>query len=77
MTHRTELATRDVMNTQPHARLLQTVAGSLGNGLEGGAIAQLDGRHRASSSNALHDAVPGASDGLLSNLSLVKGVAGA
>jgi VIT1/CCC1 family predicted Fe2+/Mn2+ transporter len=62
---------------QSHARLLQTIASSLGNGLEGGAIAQLEGRHRASSGNALRAAVLGASDGLLSNLSLVMGVAGA
>jgi VIT1/CCC1 family predicted Fe2+/Mn2+ transporter len=63
---------------QSHARLLQTIVGSSRGGLEGSAIAQLEGRHRASSGgNALRAAVLGASDGLLSNFSLVMGVAGA
>ncbi|HBY93069.1 MAG TPA: rubrerythrin family protein, partial [Chloroflexi bacterium] len=38
---------------------------------------QLEGRHRATSGNALRAAVLGANDGLVSNLSLVMGVAGA
>lgn len=60
-----------------HARLLRTITAPLGSGLEGGAIAQLEGRHRAASGNALRAAVLGANDGLVSNLSLVMGVAGA
>jgi len=60
-----------------HARLLQTILSGTRGGLEGGAIAQLEGRHRATSGNALRAAVLGASDGLLSNFSLVMGVAGA
>jgi VIT1/CCC1 family predicted Fe2+/Mn2+ transporter len=40
-------------------------------------LAQIEGRHRARSGNALRAAVLGASDGLLSNFSLVMGVAGA
>ncbi|MCZ7571144.1 MAG: VIT1/CCC1 family protein [Ardenticatenaceae bacterium] len=60
-----------------HARLLRTITGSLRGGLEGGAVAQLEGRHRATSGNALRAAVLGANDGLVSNLSLVMGVAGA
>lgn len=61
-----------------HARLLQTIVTGTPGGLEGSAVAQLEGRHRASSGgNALRAAVLGASDGLLSNLSLVMGVAGA
>lgn len=60
-----------------HARLLRTITGSLRGGLEGGALAQLEGRHRATSGNALRAAVLGANDGLVSNLSLVMGVAGA
>ncbi|MEO8285801.1 MAG: VIT1/CCC1 family protein [Chloroflexota bacterium] len=56
-----------------HARLLSTISG----GMEGSALAQLEGRHRASSGNALRAAVLGANDGLLSNFSLVMGVAGA
>jgi VIT1/CCC1 family predicted Fe2+/Mn2+ transporter len=46
-------------------------------GMEGGALAQLEGRHRAGGGNALRAAVLGANDGLVSNLSLVMGVAGA
>lgn len=60
-----------------HERLLQTILGGTRGGIEGSAIAQLEGRHRATSGNALRAAVLGASDGLLSNFSLVMGVAGA
>lgn len=60
-----------------HARLLRTIAGPESGGLEGGALARLEGRHRAASGNALRAAVLGANDGLLSNFSLVMGVAGA
>jgi vacuolar iron transporter family protein len=59
-----------------HARLLRSVS-DRGGGMEGAAIARLEGRHRASSGNALRAAVLGANDGLLSNFSLVMGVAGA
>lgn len=59
-----------------HARLLRTILGTSA-GLEGGALARLEGRHRAIGGNALRAAVLGANDGLLSNLSLVMGVAGA
>jgi hypothetical protein len=45
--------------------------------LEGGALAQIEGRHRAGGGNALRAAVLGANDGLVSNMSLVMGVAGA
>jgi vacuolar iron transporter family protein len=60
-----------------HARILQTIINGAPSGLEGSALAQLEGRHRASSGNALRAAVLGASDGLLSNFSLIMGVAGA
>ena len=56
-----------------HARLLRT----LRTGVSGGALAQLEGRHRAIGGNALRAAVLGANDGLLSNFSLIMGVAGA
>ena len=46
-------------------------------GLGGPALAQLEGRHRGAGGNALRAAVLGANDGLVSNLSLVMGVAGA
>ncbi|HRC87593.1 MAG TPA: VIT1/CCC1 transporter family protein, partial [Thermoanaerobaculia bacterium] len=45
--------------------------------LAGGVVAKLEGRHRAMGGNALRAAVLGANDGLVSNLSLVMGVAGA
>ena len=60
-----------------HARLLRAITGGSREGLEGGQIAQLEGRHRAVGGNSLRAAVLGANDGLLSNFSLVMGVAGA
>lgn len=62
-----------------HAFLLSQVgtdprAGT--EGLPGSAIARLEGRHRSAGGNALRAAVLGANDGLVSNLSLVMGVAG-
>jgi VIT1/CCC1 family predicted Fe2+/Mn2+ transporter len=60
-----------------HARLLQRIVKGTGAGLEGSAVAQLEGRHRAAGGNALRAAVLGANDGLVSNFSLVMGVAGA
>jgi len=60
-----------------HARLLQMIAHSPGGGMEGGALARLEGRHRGVGGNALRAAVLGSNDGLVSNLSLVMGVAGA
>lgn len=59
-----------------HARVLgQILARS--SGMEGGAVAKIEGRHRNVGGNALRAAVLGANDGLCSNLSLVMGVAGA
>lgn len=57
-----------------HARVLQGIAGG---GMTGPAIARLEGRHRATGGNALRAAVLGIDDGLVSNFSLVMGVAGA
>jgi VIT1/CCC1 family predicted Fe2+/Mn2+ transporter len=58
-----------------HARLLRIIAGQSGMG--GSTLARIEGRHRAVGGNALRAAVLGANDGLVSNLSLVMGVAGA
>ena len=58
-----------------HARLFRELAG--GRGLEGPTLARIEGRHRLSGGNALRAAVLGANDGLVSNLSLAMGVAGA
>jgi VIT1/CCC1 family predicted Fe2+/Mn2+ transporter len=60
-----------------HARLLQAIGGGRPGGLQGAALARLEGRHRAASGNSLRAAVLGANDGLVSNFSLVMGVAGA
>jgi VIT1/CCC1 family predicted Fe2+/Mn2+ transporter len=58
-----------------HARLFRELAD--GRGVEGGAIARIEGRHRGSGGNQLRAAVLGANDGLISNLSISMGVAGA
>ncbi len=60
-----------------HARILKAMEEARGSGLPGGTVAQLEGRHRLSGGNALRAAVLGANDGLVSNLCLVMGVAGA
>jgi VIT1/CCC1 family predicted Fe2+/Mn2+ transporter len=56
-----------------HARLLHSVTG----GASGATLARFEGRHRQIGGNALRAAVLGANDGLVSNFSLVMGVAGA
>lgn len=60
-----------------HATVLRTIVAQTRGGMEGSAVAQLEGRHRATGGNALRAAVLGANDGLVSNLSLIMGVAGA
>jgi vacuolar iron transporter family protein len=69
-------ASKFSLEEKSHARLLSVAANSTG-GLSGGAVAQLEGRHKASGGNALRAAVLGANDGLVSILSLTMGVAGA
>ncbi len=60
-----------------HARLFAEISRS-GKGRAGTVdIARVEGRHRGGTGNALRAAVLGANDGLVSNLSLVMGVAGA
>lgn len=58
-----------------HARMFRALAE--GARIEGGDVAKLEGRHKAVGGNALRAAVLGANDGLLSNFSLMMGVAGA
>ena len=85
-----EQADRHMYDTQPearqttmpvdersHARVLALMASTSPAGVEGQTLARLEGRHRAVGGNALRAAVLGANDGLVSNLSLVMGVAGA
>ena len=57
-----------------HARLFQEMGRQPGQSVD---VARIEGRHRSGSGNALRAAVLGANDGLVSNLSLVMGVAGA
>jgi VIT1/CCC1 family predicted Fe2+/Mn2+ transporter len=59
-----------------HRRIVEAAERTSG-GLTGAAIAGLEGRHRTGGGNALRAAVLGANDGLVSNLSLVMGIAGA
>ena len=59
-----------------HAKVIEAAV-SAGQGLVGPNIATLEGRHRGAGGNSLRAAVLGANDGLVSNLSLVMGVAGA
>jgi VIT1/CCC1 family predicted Fe2+/Mn2+ transporter len=60
-----------------HARLFRAIVGTSRTGIEGSALARIEGRHRAVGGNALRAAVLGANDGLVSNFSLIMGVAGA
>jgi vacuolar iron transporter family protein len=60
-----------------HSRIIQAAARPPHGGVAGSTLARLEGRHRSVGGNALRAAVLGANDGLVSNLSLVMGVAGA
>ncbi len=66
-----------VAEERSHSSLLKQISRTGKNGLEGGMIAKLEGRHKSAGGNALRAAVLGASDGLLSNFNLIMGVAGA
>jgi VIT1/CCC1 family predicted Fe2+/Mn2+ transporter len=68
--------TRMAAQERNHARILGALVSGT-SGVEGGSLAQIEGRHRNVGGNALRAAVLGANDGLCSNLSLVMGVAGA
>ncbi|MFN0095967.1 MAG: demethoxyubiquinone hydroxylase family protein [Dehalococcoidia bacterium] len=59
-----------------HAAAIRQLGRSRG-GSAGAQIAQLEGRHRSASGNALRAGILGFNDGLVSNFSLVSGVAGA
>jgi len=60
-----------------HARLLTELSGRRNIAWDGALFSRLEGRHGAGGGNALRAAILGANDGLVSNLSLVMGVAGA
>lgn len=59
-----------------HVRILQTLLNSQSK-VTGENIARIEGKHKTIGGNALRAAVLGANDGLVSNMSLVMGVAGA
>jgi len=69
-------ATEMPRDEHSHARLFRMISGEQ-KGLDGNAVARLEGRHRSTGGNALRAGVLGANDGLVSVLSLVMGVAGA
>jgi len=60
-----------------HARLFREISTGSRASRVSVDIARIEGRHRGANGNALRAAVLGANDGLVSNLSLVMGVAGA
>jgi VIT1/CCC1 family predicted Fe2+/Mn2+ transporter len=59
-----------------HARVLSAMS-HIRSGVDGGVLASMEGRHGAVRGNALRAAVLGVNDGMVSNLSLIMGVAGA
>jgi len=63
-------------NEMNHATILNNIYSS-SQGVAGGTLAKLEGRHKSVGGNALRAAVMGANDGLVSNLSLIMGLAGA
>lgn len=70
-------ATGMAKDERSHARIFRHIARGSRAGLSGPSVAQVEGRHRSGGGNALRAAVLGANDGLVSNFSLVMGVAGA
>lgn len=60
-----------------HARILSTLLDTGQAGMPGPALARFEGRHSAVGGNSLRAAVLGANDGLVSNMALIMGVAGA
>ncbi|GEO07120.1 hypothetical protein AAE02nite_47840 [Adhaeribacter aerolatus] len=59
-----------------HVKILQTLLNNQSK-VSGENIARIEGKHKSIGGNALRAAVLGANDGLVSNMSLVMGVAGA
>lgn len=59
-----------------HVQILNNLRTSTG-GIRGGLLARIEHRHRLMGGNALRAAVLGANDGLVTNMSLIMGVAGA
>jgi vacuolar iron transporter family protein len=60
-----------------HLRIVDSLNENATSSVSGSFLSKLEGRHKSVGGNALRAAVLGANDGLVSNMSLVMGVAGA
>lgn len=60
-----------------HLKIIEAVSQNEKSTINGGMLSIIEGRHKTIGGNALRAAVLGANDGLLSNMSLIMGVAGA
>lgn len=60
-----------------HLKIIQEVSNNSALNVSGGFLSKFESRHKSVGGNALRAAVLGANDGLVSNMSLVMGVAGA
>ena len=60
-----------------HLKILESLSHRTSANVSGGFMSKMEGRHKSVGGNALRAAVLGANDGLVSNMSLVMGVAGA
>lgn len=60
-----------------HLQIIEAVNNNAALNVSGGLLSKFESRHKSVGGNALRAAVLGANDGLVSNMSLVMGVAGA
>jgi VIT1/CCC1 family predicted Fe2+/Mn2+ transporter len=60
-----------------HLKILESLSQKTSANVSGGFMSKMEGRHKSVGGNALRAAVLGANDGLVSNMSLVMGIAGA
>lgn len=60
-----------------HLKIIEAVNNNAALNVSGGLLSKFESRHKSVGGNALRAAVLGANDGLVSNMSLVMGVAGA
>lgn len=60
-----------------HLKILESLSQKTTANVSGGFLSKMEGRHKSVGGNALRAAVLGANDGLVSNMSLVMGIAGA
>ncbi len=60
-----------------HLKIIEAVSDNQSTTISSGLLSKFEGRHKSVGGNAVRAAVLGANDGLVSNMSLVMGVAGA